>query len=269
MSAGAQRAGVQGANVQRGGGQPAGGLRGAASSTVGSASDRVAALDWDAMTHDLDDLGCALSEPVLTPRECAELVDLFDRDELFRSTVDMSRHRFGKGRYRYFANPVPAPVASLRSAFWPHLLPVAREWAARLGRPAPWPDAFDDWIAQCHAAGQERPTPILFAYAEGDWNALHRDLYGELYFPLQVVVGLDRPGVDHTGGEFLLLEQRPRAQSRGTSTTLGQGQALVFTTSERPVRSARGWSRAPVRHGVSVVRSGRRHTLALVLHDAA
>jgi uncharacterized protein len=229
---------------------------------------RIDALDWDRMTHDLHGLGCALSEPILAADECAEIVSMFDRTELFRTTVDMSRHRFGRGTYRYFDNPIPALVAELRAAFWPHLLPIARDWADKLGRPAPWPDDFDDWLAMCHAAGQERPTPILFTYREGDWNALHRDLYGELYFPMQVVVGLNRPGADHTGGEFLLVEQRPRAQSRGTSVTLGQGQALVFTTFDRPLESKRGWTKAPVRHGVSVVRSGHRHTLALVLHDA-
>jgi uncharacterized protein len=229
---------------------------------------RIDALDWERMTRDLHDLGCAASEPILSQDECAEIVALFDHEELFRTTVDMSRHRFGRGTYRYFDHPIPAPVAELRAAFWPHLLPVARDWAAKLGRPAPWPDDFDDWLAMCHAAGQERPTPILFTYREGDWNALHRDLYGELYFPMQVVVGLNRPRIDHTGGEFLLVEQRPRAQSRGTSISLEQGQALVFTTNDRPLESKRGWTKAPVRHGVSVVRSGRRHTLALVLHDA-
>ncbi|MGH8869200.1 MAG: 2OG-Fe(II) oxygenase [Actinomycetes bacterium] len=238
------------------------------STTTHAPATRIAALDWDAMSRDMDDLGCALSTPILTPEECGQIVDMFDREELFRSTIDMARYRFGKGRYRYFAHPVPEPVASMRAAFWPHLLPIAREWADRLGQPAPWPDDFDDWLEHCHAAGQKRPTPILFTYGEGDWNALHRDLYGALYFPMQVVIGLNAPGRDHTGGEFLLLEQRPRAQSRGTSMTLGQGQALVFTTSERPVPSRRWWSKAPVRHGVSVVRSGERHTLALVLHDA-
>ena len=172
------------------------------------------------------------------------------------------------GQYRYFGYPLPAAVAGLRAAFWPRLLPIARDWAARLGRPAPWPEDFGSWLAQCQAAGQGKPTPILLRYGPGDWNALHRDLYGDLVFPLQVVIGLDAPGRDHAGGEFLLVEQRPRAQSRGTVSTVGQGRALIFTTRDRPVRSARGWSAAPVRHGVSMVRSGRRHTLGLVLHDA-
>jgi hypothetical protein len=229
---------------------------------------RVDGLDWSALVDDLDQLGCALSEPILDPAECRAVADLFDAPGLFRSTVDMARLRFGEGRYRYFAHPLPGPVAELRAAFWPHLLPVARAWAERLGRPAPWPDELDDWLARCHDAGQTRPTPLLLDYGPGDWNALHRDLYGDLVFPLQVVVGLHAPGVDHTGGELVMVEQRPRAQSRATATVIGQGRAAAFTTSDRPVRSARGWSAAPMRHGVSVVRSGRRRTLGLVFHDA-
>jgi uncharacterized protein len=229
---------------------------------------RVADLDWPALADELNTLGCALTPELLSADECARISELYDEVALFRSTIDMTRYRFGQGQYRYFGNPVPEPVAELRAAFWPHLLPIARDWAAKLNRPAPWPVDFEQWLGQCHAAGQTRPTPILLRYQQGDWNALHRDLYGDLVFPLQVVIGLDRPGIDHTGGEFLMLEQRPRAQSRGTATVLGQGQALIFTTRDRPVRSARGWSAAPMRHGVSVVRSGIRHTLGLVLHDA-
>lgn len=232
------------------------------------AAARVAALDWPALAAELDALGCALTGPLLSPAECRRISAMYDDDRLFRSTIDMARFRFGAGHYRYFGEPVPEAVSGLRAAFWPHLLPVARDWWARLGRQAPWPDAFEDWLERCHAAGQTRPTPILLRYRAGDWNALHRDLYGDLVFPLQVVIGLDAPGADHTGGEFLLLEQRPRAQSRGTASVLGQGQALIFTTRDRPVESARGWSAAPVRHGVSVVRTGIRHTLGLVLHDA-
>jgi hypothetical protein len=180
----------------------------------------------------------------------------------------MARYRFGSGQYRYFAYPLPSLVAELRAEFYPMLLPIARDWAARLGQPAPWPDTLDEWLAACHRAGQVKSTPILLRYQENDWNALHRDLYGDLVFPLQVVIGLDEPGVDFTGGEFLLVEQRPRAQSRGTSVLIPQGRGLVFTTRDRPVRSARGWSAAPMRHGVSVLRSGERHTLGLVFHDA-
>src|SRR5438132_1662575 len=184
------------------------------------------------------------------------------------STGEMARYRFGQGQYRYFDQPLPKLVAELRAAFWPHLLPIARAWAGRLGQPAPWPDSLDDWLEQCHEAGQTRPTPLLLRYGPGDWNALHRDLYGELVFPLQVVIGLDRPDLDYTGGEFITLEQRPRAQSRGTASAIAQGQGLVFTTRDRPVPSRRGWSAAPMRHGVSVLRSGRRRTLGLVFHDA-
>ncbi|WP_043268514.1 2OG-Fe(II) oxygenase [Streptomyces sp. CT34] len=231
-------------------------------------ADRVAAADWPALAGELDSLGCALTPPLLTPADCRALSGLYDEPGHFRSTVDMARHRFGSGRYRYFAEPLPEPVQALREAFYPHLLRIARDWAARLGRPAPWPDTLADWLAMCHEAGQSKSAQILLRYGPGDWNALHRDLFGELVFPLQVVIGLDTQGTDYTGGEFLLVEQRPRAQSRGTSTVLPQGRGLVFTTRDRPVRSARGWSAGPVRHGVSAVRSGRRHSLGLVFHDA-
>jgi uncharacterized protein len=231
--------------------------------------DRVDALDWAAIAGELDDLGCAAAGRILDADESRALADLYDEPGLFRSTVDMARHRFGEGRYRYFDRPLPDAVGELRAAFWPHLLPVARAWAERLGRPAPWPDSLDDWLDACHEAGQTKTTPLILDYGPGDWNALHRDLYGELVFPLQVVVGLSAPGVDHTGGEFVMVEQRPRAQSRATVTSIGPGDAVVFTTSDRPVRSARGWSAAPMRHGVSVVRSGHRRTLGLIFHDAA
>nr|MBA2386389.1 2OG-Fe(II) oxygenase [Acidimicrobiia bacterium] len=205
---------------------------------------------------------------VLSPSECRSVAGLYDEDDRFRSTIDMARHRFGEGQYRYFDRPLPELVAELRAAFWPHLLPIAREWAERLGQPSPWPDEFDDWMEQCHTAGQRRPTPLLLRYGPGDWNALHRDIYGELVFPLQVVIGLDRTDSDFTGGEFVVVEQRPRAQSRVTVTVIGQGQGLVFTTRDRPVRSSRGWSAAPMRHGVSVLRTGLRRTLGMVFHDA-
>jgi hypothetical protein len=206
---------------------------------------------------------------MLTPAECRDVAGLYDADARFRSTVDMARHRFGEGQYRYFTYPLPPQVAELRAALWSHLLPVAREWADRLDRQAPWPDDLDDWLDRCHRAGQTRPTPLLLRYGPGDWNALHRDLYGDLVFPLQVVVGLDEPGVDYEGGEFVVVEQRQRAQSRATTTVVGQGRGLIFTTNERPVHVTRGWTAAPMRHGVSVLRSGRRRTLGLVFHDAS
>lgn len=230
---------------------------------------RIRDIDWQSLADEVDAYGCALTPRLLDPEQCREITRLYDEPQHFRSTVDMARYRFGSGQYRYFDHPIPPAVAALRAAFYPRLLPIARDWAARLRRPAPWPDTLEEWLAECHAAGQTRPTPILLRYGAGDWNALHRDLYGDLVFPLQVVIGLDAPGTDHTGGEFLLVEQRPRAQSRGTAVALPQGHGLVFTTRERPVRSARGWSAAPVRHGVSVLRTGQRHTLGLVFHDAA
>jgi hypothetical protein len=226
-------------------------------------------LDWAALADEVNEYGCAQTPQLLNPDDCRGITGLYDDADRFRSTIDMARYRFGSGQYRYFSRPFPELVAQLRQAFYPYLLPIARDWADKLGRPAPWPDTLDEWLARCHAAGQSKPTPILLRYREKDWNALHRDLYGDLVFPLQVVIGLDEPGVDHTGGEFLLVEQRPRAQSRGTSTVVRQGHALIFTTRDRPVRSARGWSAAPVRHGVSTLRSGTRHTLGLVFHDAA
>jgi hypothetical protein len=206
---------------------------------------------------------------LLTRSECGVVAGLYDDVERFRATVNMERHRFGRGEYRYFAEPFPEPVWRLRQALYPRLLPIAQDWYDRLGRATEWPDTLDEWLEICHAAGQVRPTPILLRYGEGDWNALHRDLYGDKVFPLQVVINLDEPGRDHTGGEFLLVEQRARAQSRGTSTLIPQGHGLVFTTRDRPVRTKRGWSASPVRHGVSVIRSGRRRTLGLVFHDAA
>jgi uncharacterized protein len=235
---------------------------------VTAVAERVARLDWTAIAAGLDDLGSALTSAILTADECHTLAALYDDDDRFRSTIDMARYRYGEGEYRYFGHPLPQLVTELRAALWPRLLPIARDWADRLGQPAPWPDELDAWIERCHAAGQLRPTPLMLRYGPGDWNALHRDLYGELVFPLQVVIGLDRPGTDYTGGEFLMVEQRPRAQSRGTATIIGQGHGLAFTTRDRPVRSARGWSAAPMRHGVSVLRSGRRRTLGLVFHDA-
>jgi hypothetical protein len=230
---------------------------------------RVDAGDWAAITAELDDLGGALTPRLLTSADAARLIHLYHRDDAFRSTVDMQRHRFGAGEYRYLAHPLPETVEELRHALYPRLLPIAREWQERLGRPAPWPDDLDEWLAQCHAAGQTKPTPLILRYGPGDWNALHRDLYGDLAFPLQVVINLTVPDVDHAGGEFVLVEQRPRAQSRATAIALPHGRGLIFTNSDRPVRSARGWSASPVRHGVSVVRTGRRFTLGILFHDAA
>jgi hypothetical protein len=229
----------------------------------------VDAVEWDEVAAGLDESGVAATGRILSGAQCRSLTALYDDVDRFRSTVDMARHRFGRGQYRYFARPLPDLVSALRASLWPRLLPVAREWAERRGQPSPWPDDLDAWIARCHAAGQTRPTPLMLRYGPGDWNALHRDLYGELVFPLQVVIGLDEPEVDYTGGEFVVVEQRPRAQSRATTRTIPQGHALVFTTRDRPIASTRGWATTQVRHGVSTVRSGQRHALGVVFHDAA
>lgn len=230
---------------------------------------RVDAGDWKAVATDLDEYGGALLPRLLTDTEATRLRRCYADDARFRATVDMQRHRYGSGQYRYFAAPAPDPVDALKQALYPRLLPIARDWAQRLGRESPWPDDFEEWLDRCHRAGQCKPTALMLRYGPGDWNALHRDLYGELVFPLQVVINLSDPATDYTGGEFLLVEQRPRAQSRGTAVQLPQGHGYVFTTRDRPIRSTRGWSTAPVRHGVSPIRSGERYTLGLIFHDAA
>lgn len=231
--------------------------------------DRVGTGDWDGITAEVNEYGGALLPQLLTPEEAAEIRMLFDSDAPFRATVNMGRHRFGEGQYKYFHAPYPEPIERLKQALYPRLLPIARDWWTKLGRDPIWPDTLDEWLEMCHEAGQTKSTAILLRYGAKDWNALHRDLYGDLVFPLQVVINLNDPGVDHTGGEFLLLEQRPRAQSRGSAFLLPRGHGYLFSTRDRPVESKRGWSAAPVRHGVSAIRSGERHTLALVFHDAA
>ncbi|MGH3583401.1 MAG: 2OG-Fe(II) oxygenase [Mycobacterium sp.] len=225
--------------------------------------------DWAHVADELNNVGAAPLGPLVSAAEAAAIAALYDDEVRFRSTIDMQRYRFGQGQYRYFGRPYPTVLDDLKHALYPRLLPIARDWWSKLGRDAPWPDSLDDWLRMCHDAGQPKSTAILLKYGPGDWNALHRDLYGELIFPLQVVISLSAPGVDHTGGEFLLYEQRPRAQSRGTSIVIPHGHGLVFTTRERPVASQRGWSAAPIRHGVSTVRSGTRFSLGLVFHDAA
>jgi uncharacterized protein len=225
--------------------------------------------DWASVAAEVDQHGGALLPRLVTTDEAAALRGMYDDDGRFRSTVDMARYRFGAGQYRYFQQPYPEPIERLKQQLYPRLLPIARDWYAKLGRDAPWPDTLDEWLQLCHRAGQRKSTAILLKYGLGDWNALHRDLYGELIFPLQVVINLSDPGSDYTGGEFLLVEQRARAQSRATAIQIPHGHGFVFTTRDRPVPSARGWSAAPVRHGVSVVRSGERVTLGLVFHDAS
>jgi hypothetical protein len=230
---------------------------------------RVDTGDWDAITADVNDFGGALLPQLLTATEARRLRKLYAEDELFRATIDMKPRRYGSGQYRYLHAPYPEPIEQLKQALYPRLLPIARDWWAKLGREAPWPDSLDEWLDICHAAGQTRSTALILRYGADDWNALHRDLYGDLVFPLQVVINLSDSAAEYTGGEFMLVEQRARAQSRGTATQLPQGHGYLFTTRDRPVQTARGWSAASVRHGLSVVRSGERYALGLIFHDAA
>lgn len=224
--------------------------------------------DWQAAGAALDEQGWALLPDLLGADECGEAAALWRDEGRFRSRVVMARHGFGRGEYRYFDHPLPEPVARLRSALYPPLAEVANRWQSALGRPEPYPAAHEDYLARCRSAGQARPTPLLLRYGPGDYNCLHQDLYGAEAFPLQVAVLLSRPGEDFTGGEFLLAEQRPRRQSRATVVPLGQGDAVIFAVSERPVRGSRGYYRTRMKHGVSTIRSGERFTLGLIFHDA-
>jgi hypothetical protein len=225
---------------------------------------------WRRVLEDVDGDGFSLTDaPVVSAEERAELQAIYDDDRRFRSTVVMARHQFGEGEYRYFANPLPPVVARLRRDAYGPLAELANVWAERLRGGSPYPAELDDFLTVCRRAGQTRPTPLLLRYEAGGWNALHQDLYGEVAFPLQVTVALTEPGTDFTGGENLLVEQRPRAQSRGSSVTIPAGHALVFATRDRPVRGTRGYHRTQMRHGVSTVTSGRRCTLGIIFHDAA
>ena len=207
--------------------------------------------------------------PALLPADaCARLVAAYDDAGLYRSTIDMARYRFGQGQYRYFAAPLPPPVQALRTDLYPSLAMAANRMAAALGEDRRYPARLDDFLADCHAAGQRRPTPLILRYGPGDYNCLHRDLYGDLHFPLQVVVALSDPA-DYDGGEFLLVEQRPRAQSRGHVLRLGQGEGLAFPVLHRPVAGTRGFYKASLRHGVSTVTRGQRFALGIIFHDAA
>ncbi len=230
--------------------------------------ERVDGLDWTRLTDTLDDHGHAVTEPLLGPGECAALAELFEGGQ-FRSTIDMARYRFGDGRYRYFDHPLPETIAALRDAFYRHLAPVANHWSELLrGDGDAFPAEHEELLRRCHQAGQTRPTPLILRYGPGDWNALHQDLYGEVFFPFQVVIILDRPGSDFEGGQFVLLEQRPRAQSRAHVLTPPQGAFVIFPTAERPNRGTRGYHRVGMRHGVATVTEGQRTALGIIFHDA-
>lgn len=224
-------------------------------------------IEWTEVERDLNAHGCAHIRGLLAPATCEALAARYDGDG-FRSTVVMARHGFGKGEYRYFAYPLPDPVAQLRTALYPPLAEIANRWNAALGERSRYPAAHADYLAQCHTAGQTRPTPLLLRYGPGDYNCLHQDLYGEHVFPLQVAVLLSEPGRDFEGGEFVLTEQRPRMQSRAEVVPLRQGDAVIFPVHHRPVTGGRGIYRVNLRHGVSRLRAGRRHTLGLIFHDA-
>ncbi|MEW6320617.1 MAG: 2OG-Fe(II) oxygenase [Acidobacteriota bacterium] len=230
---------------------------------------RLAALDWPAIDASLWARGFAHTAAVLTPEECAALVALYDDDRRFRSRVVMARHRFGEGEYKYFARPLPDVVQALREHSYPYLAPVASAWAEALGDPARYPATHAEFVAACHAAGQTRPTPLLLRYVEGGYNCLHQDLYGDVYFPLQMVVMLSEPEEDYGGGHFVLVENRPRAQSAAEVLRPRRGEAAIFTTRVRPVRGTRGYYRVGVRHGVTTLTRGARATLGIVYHDAA
>ncbi|WP_052213643.1 2OG-Fe(II) oxygenase [Belnapia sp. F-4-1] len=226
-------------------------------------------IDWAAAEAELDAAGVARLGRLLAPEECRALVALYDEEAHFRSRVVMARHGFGRGEYQYLAYPLPERVQALREALYPRLAPIANRWNERMGLSVRYPAAHAEFLARCHAAGQPRPTPLLLRYGPGDYNCLHQDLYGEHVFPLQVVVLLSAPGEDFAGGEFVLTEQRPRMQSRAEVVPLGLGEAAVFAVAQRPVRGSRGDYRVTMRHGVSRLRSGARHTLGLIFHDAA
>ena len=229
---------------------------------------RIANLDWATIAADLDAHGCSTTGPVLTPAECSSLSDLYPSDDRFRSHIVMARHGFGRGEYKYFAHPLPPIVTALRTALYPPLADIANRWREATGGPAQYPRDHAAYLARCHQAGQSKPTPLLLQYAAGDYNCLHQDLYGEHIFPLQVALLLSEPGREFAGGEFVLTEQRPRMQSRVEVVPLAKGEGVIFPVYRRPVQGTRGTYQVTMRHGVSRLRSGRRHTLGIIFHDA-
>ncbi|MFE0014253.1 2OG-Fe(II) oxygenase [Mesorhizobium sp. NPDC059054] len=232
------------------------------------ADERVVSYDWKALGADLDTYGCAVLENLISPEECKATADLYPHEEHFRSHIVMARHGFGKGEYRYFKYPLPGLIGGLRTALYPHLATVANAWNGRMGIDQRYPAAHQDYLHLCHDAGQKRPTPLLLQYKTGDFNCLHQDLYGDLTFPIQVAVLLSEPGRDFIGGEFVLTEQRPRMQSRAEVVPLRQGDAVAFAVHNRPVQGTKGNYRVNLRHGVSRIRSGHRHTVGIIFHDA-
>ncbi|SIO60838.1 hypothetical protein SAMN05444166_6542 [Singulisphaera sp. GP187] len=236
--------------------------------TPTSVSERVASLDWAKLAAELDDQGSAVIGPILTPEQCDALAASYDTGGSFRSRVVMARHGFGRGEYQYFAYPLPPLIADLRNALYPPLVEIANRWNQAMGLEVRYPVSHAAFLDRCHEAGQTKPTPLMLRYGPGDYNCLHQDLYGEHVFPLQVAFLLSKPGDDFQGGEFVLTEQRPRMQSRAEVVPLGQGQGVIFPVHHRPVQGTRGCYRVTMRHGVSRLRAGSRHTVGLIFHDA-
>lgn len=233
-----------------------------------SIANRIAGLSWASILADLDQYGCAIIKSVLSVEECQSLAALYQRDDIFRSRIVMARHGFGEGEYKYWAYPLPEIVESLRKAMYPKLAGFANRWNQIMKIDMTYPESHEEYLNQCHEAGQTRPTPLLLQYEEGDYNCLHQDTYGENVFPLQVAFLLSQPGRDFTGGEFVLTEQRPRMQSRAEVVSLQQGDGVIFAVHHRPVQGTRGAYRVNLRHGVSRLRSGHRHTMGVIFHDA-
>jgi hypothetical protein len=231
-------------------------------------ADQIASLDWGTITTELDRHGSAVIGPILTSDQCETLIGLYNREDIFRSRIVMARHGYGRGEYQYFDYPLPSVVATIRTALYPPLAEIANRWNEAMNVDVRFPPQHEAFIERCHQAGQKRPTPLLLRYGPDDYNCLHQDLYGEHVFPLQVAFLLSKPGVDFTGGELVLTEQRPRMQSRVEVISLAQGQGVIFPVRHRPVQGTRGTYRVNMRHGVSRLRSGSRHTLGIIFHDA-
>jgi len=235
---------------------------------MAEATDSVSAISWDAFEDELDNYGCAILRGVLSKTDCEKLAAGYPDDSQFRKRIVMARHGFGRGEYKYFSYPLPGLVSNLRQSLYPPLANIGNRWNELMGIDVRYPDRHEAFVERCHAAGQDRPTPLLLEYGEGDYNCLHQDIYGVHVFPLQVAFLLSRPGEDFSGGEFVLTEQRPRMQSRAEIVPLRQGDAVIFPVSQRPVRGTRGYYRVNMRHGVSRLRSGKRHTLGIIFHDS-
>lgn len=234
-----------------------------------SAIDRVDGFDWQRIVRDLDHQGNAVVEQILSPEECRAIAGLYSNDDVFRSRVVMERHGFGRGEYKYFKYPLPHLLSEVRTSVYPHLVPIANRWNEAMGIDVRYPEKHADFVECCHDAGQIRPTPLLLQYGVDDYNCLHQDLYGQHVFPLQLAILLSDPGADFTGGEFIMTEQRPRMQSRPMVVPLRQGDGVVFAVHNRPIQGTRGTYRVNLRHGVSRIRSGHRHTVGIIFHDAA